>query len=426
MATHAQHVHFDSDGNPTHVQPAASAAAAAALNGVLPPGAAMNQDIDMENGGGVDQAGHVGDNGHQGHDVLGAVGAVAPAAAIGGAGLIANPNADVVAVAAEPSNNRIPGLKPPTFDTGDQAAVDHQLALTFVRQMEAYRGLSNSIDPTDSVVMSNLMVCQLAGTAATWLDNYLRRVPEPTWDELKSAFIQRWAPEVRTREAEAHDKLHERKLMQGSMSVVQYKAFFDQSLLPIAHTLTQPLLVRAFTEGLKTDLSVKCICDDKGMEYPTLDAVFTAALGYERKAAREAMLTKRPAAALNAVSGPPQKRASYASAAAGGSAGPSNSGGGRGRGGGRGGRGGRGGGRFAGRGAPPTNAPPAKRLRSDDPREAGCGIFHPIDGHELTFNEKRRWLRAGMCFNCADPGHMKTACPKPKKPYVDNEKVFRG
>lgn len=97
-------------------------------------------------------------------------------------------------------------------------------------------------------------------------------------------------------------------------------------------------------------------------------------------------------------------------------------GGGRGRGG-RFGHPTRGGGRFAHLNRDAANhAGQTKRER--EAQAAGSGIFHPEDGHELSFAEKGAFLAEGKCFNCGEQGHMERDCKAPPKPYPDRKKLY--
>ena len=164
------------------------------------PGQQVNMaDVDM-GGNGSDAGEHDGG----GNVPLGGV--VAPAAAPiahGHAGMNANHGVGAEVAVAAPNFRPPPGLKSPEFDAKDQATVDPQLARSFLNRVEAFCRCTRR-DLNDADGMRDLMICMMQGTSAPlWLDTFLAANPNPSWDDLKSAFIQRWAPEVRTRESEA-------------------------------------------------------------------------------------------------------------------------------------------------------------------------------------------------------------------------------
>ncbi|WP_300079751.1 hypothetical protein [Giesbergeria sp.] len=275
---------------------------------------------------------------------------------------------------------------------------------------------------TTPVALDVMFTSAMKEEAAIWYLNLKKannRIPL-AGEVLKTAFFERWAPTVRTTVGEAYDQLHAGSLKQEGDSVAKFKAKFDSALLPIMHEISQPLLVRAFANGLNAELSVAVQCDDNGKEYTRLIDVYNAALGHERKIARR-MLLKRPPAVLNAIQG------RFSSPPAGGAgarrsgASPSparqspawqsvphrpaqNNGADR-----------RGhGGHKTTRG---FDGPSPKRSKVD-PKLEGSGWFTPT-GREINWYEQEGYRRNGVCFNCFDltSKHLSENCPQPKHAF---------
>ena len=240
---------------------------------------------------------------------------------------------------------------------------------------------------------------------------------------LKTAFFERWAPTVRTTVGEAYDQLHAGTLKQEGDSVAKFKAKFDSALLPIMHEVAQPLLVRAFANGLNAELSVAVQCDDNGKEYTRLIDVYNAALGHERKIARR-MLLKRSSAVLNAIQGRSSSPLAGGAGARRSSASPSpakqspaspawqpvshrpaqNHGADR---------------RGQGHQKPTRghDGPSPKRSKVD-PKLEGSGWFTPT-GREINWYEHEGYRRNGICLNCFDLSnkHLSENCPQPKHAF---------
>ena len=229
---------------------------------------------------------------------------------------------------------------------------------------------------------------------------------------LKTVFFERWAPTVRTTVGEAYDQLHAGTLKQEGDSVAKFKAKFDSALLPIMHEVSQPLLVRAFANGLNAELSVAVQCDDNGKEYTRLIDVYNAALGHERKIARR-MLLKRSSSPLAGGAGARRSSASPSPAKQS-PASPAwqpvshrpaqNHGADR---------------RGQGHQKPTRghDGPSPKRSKVD-PKLEGSGWFTPT-GREINWYEHEGYRRNGICLNCFDLSnkHLSENCPQPKHAF---------
>lgn len=294
---------------------------------------------------------------------------------------------------------------------------------------------------TTPKALTKLLLMCLREDALVWFVN-LQKANSTTplsGEALKVAFWERWAPTARTTVGEAYDELHAGTLKQGNDTVAKFKAKFDSALMPIMHEVSEPLLVRAFANGLNHELSIACQCDDSGKEYTKLNDVYNAALGHERKFARR-MLLKRSSASLNALQGRSSSPLAGGSGAKRTDASPSparqsnawqqgpprhvnkdgtdrrgrgapyspNRGNGadhRGR-----------GGQFP-RNPPGPDGPSFKRAKMD-PKLDGSGWFTPT-GREINWYEHEGYRKNGICFNCFDLSnkHLSENCPLPRHAF---------
>lgn len=122
------------------------------------------------------------------------------------------PSGPAVVEPALHKSRRVHGVTCPVFNTGTLNSVPVQKTFTFWASLMSFIRLSGNVNLEVPQELSDLMACQLQGTAGEWLQTFLDQNPEPTTDDLKAAFFLRWAPEVSTHESEAYDKVDENRL----------------------------------------------------------------------------------------------------------------------------------------------------------------------------------------------------------------------
>ena len=294
-----------------------------------------------------------------------------------------------------------------------------------------------------------------------WLDTLIDKDPEMTYAAFCAAWTERWASEVRSREARARDQLLTGRVRQSGNSLTDYVGAYRGVMLELPD-MHESDRIRLFIQGMDLHYRKWCACDFAGLEFTTLNAAITHALGVERRntlasnAANHAVPIPDPAPTPNKFQRRPKRRFAVLQGKRARSeaapmsisdpdsdgddgAGPSNP------------RfavtkvnrkkGGGGGARKAKGGPKPkamksvktegetfkpdstpekkasTSAPPAKKPRKGDPN--ALSHIHFTNGRKLKMKDVWRCYDEGYCFNCFKQGHRSSECPAPPKQYKD-------
>lgn len=174
----------------------------------------------------------------------------------------------------------------------------------------------------------------LEGAAKTWHDSWTTARETYTSDELLTALLDQFAPQILSREDEARHKLASGKhRMRTGESVAAYRSRFE-ALVSVIPSLTDSERRFWFHQGLSADLAGDCAADTNGRTFSTYSQLVQYALGVETRLLAKKLAEKqtRPSARLNAVAvqepsdmsegedappaGPKQRRAPSVAAAA--------------------------------------------------------------------------------------------------------------
>lgn len=140
----------------------------------------------------------------------------------------------------------------------------------------------------------------LEGAAKIWYDQWTLARENFTFDELVTALLARFAPEVQPRDKEARNALASGKYrMRSGELVPAYQSRFEALITPIAN-LTEDDRMFWFQRGLSEDLVGECATDLEGREFRSYAELVQFARGVELRflAKREAI---RPAPRVYAL-----------------------------------------------------------------------------------------------------------------------------
>jgi hypothetical protein len=285
--------------------------------------------------------------------------------------------------------------------------------------------------------MSKLLrVASVSNEVDIWVSRYNRAYPEATDDDIVNAFLERFAPEVRSRATIARQKLLSGQVrMTTGMSVAAYIATFSD-LCSEAGNISEPDQIALFQMGLTDELRVACSVDNNAKEFTSFSAVRAHAVGEETKqlvrtslatSSRAGTAVRSGPAVLNSVhkrmqemeptSTPPAKRPCYAEAvrsnrrptaapvsAPRANRGPSSSTV-----------------RRPPRTLPQRSQQQRPRQQRPQPQHNPLELtrFKDLDGKRINFATYQAMLRGNVCFNCFEPGHHSRECRAPPKPYPD-------
>jgi len=283
-----------------------------------------------------------------------------------------------------------------------------------------------------------------------WLDSLMDKDSGMPFEAFRAAWQERWASEVRTREARARDQLLAGQVTQSTRTMTEYVGVFRGIMLEVPH-MHESDRIRLFIQGMSLHYRKWCACDFTGTEFTTLNAAISHALGIERRNMLAADANPPPPRSTTPSNrfqrhskprfaslqgkrvreNPAPMDTSDHDSDGGDGAGPSNP-------------------RFAraqaqrkggarkdtpGSSKPKafkavkagvtfnpdskasSSQPPAKKPRKGDPNAPSN--IHFLDGRKLKMKDVWRCYDEGYCFNCFEQGHRAAKCPKSPKRFKD-------